>query len=156
MPYTSNSQNQASAKKSQTKLFALVAVIVFGAGLFAGGYFVRPAVAAAQIKPVESACRPYLNLLLKGNYDKAYGDSSKAITTNMTLAQYKQLLAGLDAPAATVIDKDLHFMQVKNEAACSYHVNNLRPAEDGSVDALFSFGMSKEQGKWKVSSLSVE
>lgn len=136
------------------KLILILAAIVVVAGAFFAGFYLRPQYDKRQLTGSTDTAQNFVTEITKGNNQAAYALTAKALQEQQDQEAFDSALGELKSDNAELQKAQA----IKRGDTILYYqqVNNLPKSEKGSTTGLFYITLVKEDGKWKVSSLSVQ
>lgn len=126
-------QENGGKGKSKVLIFAIIALIVMGAGTFGGVYFYMQGkdVAAAKIEPADYVLLTDTTLNLSDESGKSY------LKTSLTLSydsKNTELLAELDKKKISIQDASIWYL--KSRVAADFRAENEKELKQGLIDTI--------------------
>lgn len=126
-------QENTGKGKSKVLIFAIIALIVMGAGTFGGVYFYMQGkdAAAAKIEPADYVLLTDTTLNLSDESGKSY------LKTSLTLSydsKNTELLAELDKKKISIQDASIWYL--KSRVAADFRAENEKELKQGLIDTI--------------------
>jgi len=136
------------------KPLIILAAIVIVVGAFFTGFYLRPQYDKKQLSGSTSTAQSFVTEITKGNNDAAYALTAKTLQEQQNQEEFNTAIGDLKSDNA---DPQKSQAIKRGDTILYYQqVLNLPKTEKGSTTGLFYVTLVKEDGKWKVSSLSVQ
>jgi hypothetical protein len=128
---------------------ALVVVAVFFAGFAA-----RPVYEKRQFENSTKTAQDFVKLIVEGKNDQAYALTTKTLQSQQDKAAFAAALGDLKSDKPDIQKSQA----VNNDGTIIYYqrVLNLPKSTKGSTTGLFYVTSVKEDGKWKIASVTVQ
>lgn len=126
-------QENGGKEKSKVLIFAIIALIVMGAGTFGGVYFYMQSkdASAAKIEPADYVLLTDTTLNLSDESGKSY------LKTSLTLSydsKNTELLAELDKKKISIQDASIWYL--KSRVAADFRAENEKELKQGLIDTI--------------------
>lgn len=140
-------------QKFSTPLLIVVAIAVV-VGAFFTGFYLRPQYDKRQLSGSTDTAKEFVSQITKGDNTAAYALTAKALQEKQDQSAFNDALGDLKSDNAELQSPQA----LKRGDTILYYqqVNNLPKSDKGSTTGMFYITLVKEDGKWKVSSLSVQ
>ncbi len=136
------------------KILIIVAIIAVVVGIFTAGFFARPVYDDRKYSGSTETGKAFVAHLTSGDNAAAYAMTTKAYHDREDQKTFEAAVGQLktdkpDAQKAKIVE---------NGDTVTYYqrVQNLPPTKNGNTTGDFYLTITKEQGDWKVASVTVQ
>jgi FtsZ-interacting cell division protein ZipA len=143
-----------NAKTMNTKKILIVlGAVVLSVLLFIAGFYARGKYESQQEKQATSVAKTFVSDLVSNKTSEAYKLTASSLQKKQNQAAFTTAMANLKADKPTY--QTAQVMRQGDQVFYIQQVGGLPPSASGSTTGNFYLALTKDGGKWKVSTVTI-